>query len=118
MVFGRQVLAQDLSPGVLALAVLPTVLPLAAVVVAVAAGSVTACAVVGLALVVKVAVSAGLRRAAPPAPVSVAGMALEVVADLLVPVHLIAAAVRPGRVTWRDRDIVARPDGLLRRHAP
>lgn len=121
MVFGRQVLGEDLTPAVLALVVLPAVLPLAAVALAAAAwatsGSAVALAVVGLALLAKVTTTALLRRSAPPAPASLAGAALEVLADLLLPYHLVAAAVRPHRITWRDRQIDVGPDGLVLRDA-
>ncbi len=117
MVFGRHVLGEDLTPAVLALVVLPAVLPLAAALAALASRSAVAGVVVALALAVKVTTTALLRRGAPPAPASPAGAALEVVADLLLPVHLVAAAVRPRRVTWRDRRIDAGPDGLVLRDA-
>lgn len=107
MVFGRQVLGEDLSPALVAVVVLPAILPLAALLAAglagVTSGAWWAAAVVGGASAAKATTTVLLRRAAPPAPVSIGGAVLEVVADLLVPFHLLAAAVRPTRLTWRDR---------------
>jgi hypothetical protein len=47
----------------------------------------------------------------------VGGALLEVVADLLLPFHVLAAAVRPARITWRDRRIDAAGGVLTVREA-
>ncbi len=121
MVFARQALGEDLSPGLALLVVVPAVLPLAALTAAAfaaASGDTGALAVVGLALLLKATTTALLRRSVPPAPASVGGALLEVVADLLMPFHVLAAAVRPGRITWRDRRIDVGAGALTVRGAP
>jgi ceramide glucosyltransferase len=117
MVFARQVLGGDLSPGLALLILVPAALPLGALTAAVASGRPVALAAVGAALLVKVMTTALLRRRVPPAPASVGGALLEVVADLLLPFHVLAAAVRPARITWRDRRIDAAGGVLTVREA-
>lgn len=113
MVFAGQVLRSDLSPAMVGLVVVPSVLPAVAMLVAVLSGDVFAVVVVLAALLGKAAATALLRRHAG-APASLAGALLEPVSDLLLPVHLLGALLRPHRVTWRGREIDVRPGVLAR----
>lgn len=117
MVFAGQVLRSDLSPAMVGLVVVPSVLPAAAASVALLSGDVAAVVVVLVALLAKAAATALLRRHAG-APASLGGALLEPVTDLLLPLHLLGALIRPHRVTWRDRDIDTRPGVLARGGGP
>lgn len=105
MAFGLQVVRHDAHPALLGLVVLPTVLPLATLVVGIASGRGVVVAAVLLGLLAKALATAALRRHTPPAPSGPAGVLLEVVADLLTPLHALAAVLGPRRVTWRDRTV-------------
>lgn len=113
MVFAREVLRGDPSPALVGLVVLPGVLPLATVLAAVVARSWPAAGAATLVLAASVATSAALRRRLPPAPVTVRGAVLEAVSLVVLPAHLAAATVRPGRVTWRGRRLAV-VDGRVR----
>ena len=110
MVFAGQLLRKELTLPMLALVVLPTALPLAALVAAIASGTPLTVAAVLAALVTKALVMADfrarvLRTGALGVPEGAATVAAELVADLVQPVHALAALVRPGRVRWRDRTL-------------
>ncbi|MGB7964018.1 MAG: glycosyltransferase [Propionicimonas sp.] len=110
MVFAGQLLREELTLPMLALVVLPTALPLAALVVAIASGTSLTVAAVLAALVTKALVMADFRArvlgtAALGVPDGAATVAAELVADLVQPVHALAALVRPGRIRWRDRTL-------------
>lgn len=66
-----------------------------------------------MAVVLKAAATASLRRRAPAAPASLLGVVAEVVADVVLPLHVLAAAVLPRRVTWRGRSFEVGGDGII-----
>ena len=111
MVFSQEVLRRDLTPAMVALVVLPAVLPLLALALAVASGRPAVVAAVVAVLASKVLAVAALRRRVPGAPRGALGVVLELVADLLTPVHAVGALVGPRRVAWRDRQIRTGPAG-------
>lgn len=112
LLFAQQVVRGDLSAPMVGLVLLPSVFPLAALVAAVAARSRLALAgVLGVGLT-KAVLTRGLRRRLAPGPWSRRGIALEVLADLLTPLHLAATAVGSRDVPWRDRQVVTRADGV------
>lgn len=114
MVFARQVLRRDPSAVLLVGVVGPAVLPFAALVVAAAAGSWPAALAVLGGVVAKAIGTAWLRGRIPEAPASVGGVLAEVVADLLLPLHLVTSL--SGRhVMWRDRALGAQADALTAR---
>ncbi len=117
MVFAGQLLREELTVPMLALVVLPTALPLAALVAAIASGTPLTVAAVLAALVTKALVMADfrarvLRTAALGVQAGAAPVAAELVADVVQPVHALAALVRPGRVRWRDRTLAVVDGGV------
>jgi len=105
LAFGGQVVARDATPALLGLVVLPTVLPLAALMAAIASGRGVVVVAVLAGLLAKALTTAVLRRRTPPAPAGALGVALEVIADLLTPVHALCAVLGPRRVSWRGRTV-------------
>ena len=109
-----------------ALVVLPSLLPLAATgcaAVAAFSGGATAGVVVLLALTVKAAATAALRQHAGTGAgvgaaigTGVVGAVLavpfEVIGDLLLPLHMASALIRPHRITWREREISSDDGGV------
>ena len=116
MMFATQVLRADLTAAMVVLVVLPTALPLAALVAAALTGRAEIVVAVVAGLLAKAGATALLRRAHPPAPWGVLGVLLEVVADLATPLHAVAATVGRRQVRWRDREVdVPRGAGLPER---
>lgn len=109
LLFAQQVVRRDLSVPMVGLVLLPSVLPLASLVGALRTRSLPALAGVLGAGLTKAVLTRELRRRVAPGPWSRRGVAFEVVADLLTPVHLAAAAVGTGEVPWRDRQVVTGP---------
>ncbi|PWD49800.1 hypothetical protein C8046_02915 [Serinibacter arcticus] len=104
LLFAQEVLRRDLSPRLVTLVLLPSVLPLAVTAAAVATGP--------LATAATVAVLAGqshatrtLRREAGVPPERPGGLLVEVVALLLAPLHLLTAVLGPRHVRWRGRRV-------------
>ncbi|NTW41314.1 MAG: glycosyltransferase, partial [Cellulomonadaceae bacterium] len=110
MIFATQVVRADLGLAMALLVLLPSVLPLVALVLAVASHRPAAVGVVVLACLVKAGLTALVRRSHPPAPWSLAGLVPEVVADLLTPLHVLGSAVGSRTVAWRDRSVVVPRD--------
>lgn len=114
MVFATHLLRSEATVPVLALVVLPSLLPLVAVLLAAASGSVVAGAAVLAALTAKALLTRTLRHrvgggvAAAAAREPARMVALEVAAELLTPLHTAAALVLPRRVRWRDRQLRSR----------
>lgn len=116
MVFAQQVLVTDLRFPVACLVVPPVVLPAAIVVSAAVTASPVWCVAALLVLLGKAVATGALRGRAGPS--SVRGVLLEVVADVLLPVHVVAALIRPHRITWRDRVIDTRAGDVAVREEP
>lgn len=112
MVFARRLFRSSLTGPVLALVVLPSLLPLLLVLLSLASGRPALVAGVLAVLAGKGAVLAGVRRRQLGTPESPRTVALEVLADLLQPLHLLHALVQPRRVQWRDKAIEVVADGL------
>jgi ceramide glucosyltransferase len=112
LLFAQQVVRGDLSASMVVLVLVPSALPLLALVVALAARSRTAVAgAVGVGIAKALALRA-LRRRLAPGAWSRRGVLLEVVADVLTPLHLARAAVGSGAaVPWRDRQVLTGDDG-------
>nr|WP_297425875.1 glycosyltransferase [uncultured Actinotalea sp.] len=112
LLFAQQVVRGDLSAAMVVLVLVPSALPLLALVTTLAARSRSAVAgAVGVGFAKALALRV-LRRRLHPGAGSRRGVLLEVVADVLTPLHLARAAVG-GRtaVSWRDRQVVTGDDG-------
>lgn len=92
----------------------PVVLPLVALVCAVVSGSAAASSVAVGAVAAKAVAMAGWRRRLWGARTSVAGIAAEIVSDLVQPLHAVAAFGRPDSVTWRGKQFRVDAAGGLR----
>ncbi|MBF9221269.1 glycosyltransferase [Hymenobacter ruricola] len=112
MVFARRLFRASLSGPVLALVVLPSSLPLLLVLLSLVSGRPALVAGVLAVLALKAAVLARVRRRQLGTPESPRTVALEVLADLLQPLHLLHALFQPRRVQWRDKSIEVVADGL------
>ncbi|QHT56955.1 glycosyltransferase [Cellulomonas sp. H30R-01] len=123
LLFAGEVVRRDLSARLLLLVLVPTALPLVAVVLAVASGSLAAVGAGVAALAVPALVTRALRlrvmAAVPPDAASADHMAspihttspgwlgvlLEPVAAVLAPLQAVAAQLGPRTVTWRGRRV-------------
>ncbi|MBO2012176.1 glycosyltransferase [Hymenobacter negativus] len=112
MVFARRLFRSSLTPTVLGLVVVPSSLPLMLVLLSLASGRPALVAGVLAVLTVKAMVLAMVRRRQLGTPESPRTVALEVLADLLQPLHLLHALCQPRRVQWRDKAIEVVADGL------
>ncbi|MCL2453711.1 MAG: glycosyltransferase [Micrococcales bacterium] len=106
MLFATQVLHRDPSPVLLGLVVVPSVLPSAMLATAVRAGGAAPAAAV--AAVGTKALATRWLRGQAGGPTGGAGVGLEIVSDLLLPVHLATALLGPRTVTWRGRRVRVR----------
>lgn len=92
----------------------PVVLPLAALVCALAAGSAAACGVAVGVVAAKAVAIAGWRRRLWGLRTPAGGIAAEIVSDLVQPLHAVAALGRPASVTWRGKQFRVDAEGGLR----
>lgn len=113
-VFAGRLLRAEAGAALLLLVVVPTVLPVVVLALAGGAGAPSLALAMVVALAAKAVVTAALRRRLLGAPAGVAAVPLEVVADLLQPVHAVLALARPGRFTWRGRPMVLDRSGGIR----
>ncbi len=110
MLFAQQVVQRDPTPGLLALVVVPAVLPVAVVGAAVAAGPLATGAALAV-LVGQSLATRALRRELDAGyrggrrPLLDPGLALEVLALVLAPLHAAAAFLGPRHVLWRGRRV-------------
>lgn len=103
-----QLFREELPLAAVVLVVLPSLLPLALAVTAVACGQPILLAIVLAAMAVKASAMAVLRRRVAGTADGPREVLLEVLADLLVPLNTASALVRPSSVRWRDREIKVR----------
>ncbi len=102
MIFAGRYGWENPSPFLLLCIGAPTVLPPALLGLALAAGP-GALAWLGATLLGKAALTAWMRRRFGGRATGPSELLLEPVADLLTPVHMVLAAVAPGRLRWRTR---------------
>jgi ceramide glucosyltransferase len=112
MVFANHLFRESIDPLMIGLVVLPAVMPLLLVVLAAFTGG-RALALTLAGLVAKAAVMAAVRRRSIGSRETVSGILLEVLADLLQPLHAVTALFRPRTLRWRDKSIVVE-DGAVR----
>lgn len=112
LVFAGYPLREVMNPAVVALILVPSLLPLASAVLAALSANLGVVALVLGVLVTKATAIAVLRRRALDTPEGVGTVALEVLADLLLPLHAVTALVRPGQLRWRDK-VLSTVDGSL-----
>ena len=112
MLFARRLFRSSLTGPVLGLVVLPSTLPLALLLLSLASGRPALVAGVLAVLALKATALARLRSRQLGTPESVRTVALEVLSDLLQPLHLAHALYQPQRVQWRDKAIEVVVDGL------
>jgi len=112
MVFACRLFRSSLTRPVVALVVLPSSLPLVIVLLSLVSGRPALVTGVLAVLTLKATVLAGVRRYQLGTPESFRTVALEVLADLLQPLHLLHALIQPRRVQWRDKTIEVVADGL------
>lgn len=115
MVFAQQLFRESLTAPMVLLVVLPAFLPLVLVALALAARSPWAFGATLAVLLTKAISLAALRRRHFGTAEGLADVACEVVADLVQPLHALAAAVRPSRIRWRTRQIEIRDGGVTYR---
>lgn len=104
MVCANIYIRENLSAGVLTTVIIPSMLPLPLLLLGIAAGPVYA--ISALALVAAKAwgvrwISALLRPDIAP----LSDLIYEIAADFIMPIHAVAALIRPNRVRWRYRTI-------------
>jgi ceramide glucosyltransferase len=121
MLFAQQLFREELPLTAIGLVILPSLLPLALLILAAVSARPALLGVVLAAMALKATAMALLRRRAaggteaqPGSLGIVAGVLLEMAADLLVPLNTATALIKPGTVRWRDRVIQVR-DGAVAR---
>jgi ceramide glucosyltransferase len=112
MVFANHLFRDTIDPLMIVLVVLPVLMPLLLAILAGFAGG-AALAATFAGLLAKATAMAAFRRHAIGSRETVSGILLEVLADLLQPLHAASALVRPGSIRWRSRSIVVE-DGKVR----
>ncbi len=112
MVFAQYLFQESLTLPAMLLVVMPSLLPLASVGFAVGAGSSAAGLAALGAIGFKAAVLFALRRHAFGVREGLTTMWFEIAADLLQPVHALAAFVSPRDIRWRSRRIVTNDGGV------
>lgn len=112
MVFANHLFRDAIDLPMIALVVLPALMPLFLIVLAAFAGWPAFVAVLA-GLLVKAVAMAALRRRAIGSRETVSGILLEMLADLLQPLHAATALFRPKAIRWRSRSIVVE-DGTVR----
>lgn len=113
LVFSLRLLRDEASPALAALVVAPGVAPGAALACAVVARRPLLAVATLAAVAAKAASTARLRRDLLGTPTELADLGLEVVSDLLLPVHILAAVAARGRIVWRGRPMRVRRDGTI-----
>ncbi len=114
MVFTLRLLRAEANPPIVLLVALPTVLPLLALVIGLAGGAWLPAAAMVVALAAKAAAMAALRRRWLGTTEKPGSVLLEMLADLVQPLHALAALLRPGRIVWRGRAMVIDRSGRVR----
>lgn len=112
MIFANRLFHEAIDIPMIVLVVLPALMPLLLVVLAAFAGWPALIAVLA-GLLAKAIAMAALRRRVIGSRETVSGILLEVLADLLQPLHAGTALFRPGSIRWRSRSIVVE-DGTVR----
>jgi hypothetical protein len=113
MVFSLRLLRDEANPALAALVVAPSLAPGAAIACAVVGRKPALAAATLAALTAKTVATARLRRDLIGTPTTTADLGLEVVSDLLLPVHVLAAAAARGRITWRGKPMRIGRDGRV-----
>jgi hypothetical protein len=113
LVFSLRLLRDEANPALAALVVAPGVAPGAALACAVVARRPLLAVATVAAVAAKAASTARLRRDLLGTPTEPADLGLEVVSDLLLPVHILAAVAARGRIVWRGRPMRVRRDGTI-----
>jgi ceramide glucosyltransferase len=108
MIFAMRYMRENASPFTLGLIGAPTLAPLLLVVASALAGA-PALGIAVLALLLKAAAMALLRRRFAARSIDIGEIVLEPIADILTPLHLAGALVRPHAFAWRSRRV--RMDG-------
>ena len=111
LIFANRYLRRNLGPATVLLVVLPSLLPLAGLILALAAPWPWA-AVVAVTLVAKAAANGLLLRHLARVPATPARVLCEVAADLVLPLLYVASLVRPAQLVWRTRRIEMRGDTI------
>ncbi|MGI4873470.1 MAG: glycosyltransferase [Janthinobacterium lividum] len=112
MVFARRLFRSSLTVPVVALVVVPGSLPLGLLLSSLLSQRLSLVAGVLAALALKATAMALMRRRLLGTPESIRTVALEMLADLLQPLHLLHALLQPRRVQWRNKSIEVVADGL------
>lgn len=103
LLFARRLLSDQRDPRLVALVVVPSVIPLAVVVIS--GGSAVAILALLATMTIKNAAALALVRRVTGVVSPPVAVAEGVLAEMLTPVHLVASLVRPHRLQWRDRPI-------------
>ncbi len=116
LVFSLRLLREEADPALAALVVAPGIAPDAALVCAVVAHRPGLAVATLAAMTAKAVATARLRRHLIGTTTAPADVGLEVLSDLLLPVHLLAALAARGRITWRGRPMRIARDGRVVPH--
>jgi len=115
LVFSLRLLRDEADPALAALVVAPVVAPGAALACAVVARRPALAAAMLVAVTAKAASTARLRQHLLGTRTTPVDLGLEVVSDLLLPVHVLAAVAARGRITWRGKPLRVARDGRIDR---
>jgi hypothetical protein len=110
-VYAFRLLRDDHPPALVVLTVLPAALPPLALLLAAVGGSWLLAAAVPGVLLGKALALAALRRSRGEPRAT--GIGYQVAADLLQPLHAVAALAARGHITWRGRRLRLARDGSL-----
>ena len=113
LVFSLRLLRDEADPALAALVVAPSLAPGAVLACAVAARRPVLAGATLLVVAGKATFTARLRRDLLGTPSVLRDLGDEVVSDLLLPVHLLAAGAARGRITWRGKPMRVRRDGRV-----
>jgi ceramide glucosyltransferase len=105
MVFAKLYLRENISLGIFALVLLPGVLPLPLVLAGLAAGYLTTLAAFFL-LGIKALLARDLAHRLKVGPIPLSDLVFQITAELLLPLHMLAASIQPHHIRWRKRSFV------------
>lgn len=105
MVFAKLYLRENISLGIFALVLLPGILPLPLVFAGIAAGGFTTLVAFFL-LGMKALLTGDLAQRLHVESSPLSDLIFQIIAELLLPLHMITASLRPHHIRWRKRSFV------------
>jgi ceramide glucosyltransferase len=105
MVFAKLYLRENISLGIFALVLLPGVLPLPLILAGLAGGGFATLAAISLLCIKALLVRDLGQRLHVDSPL-LSDFIFQIIAELLLPLHIITASLRPHHISWRKRSFV------------